>query len=35
MSVDEVMGRLRDSAEAAFAAEERLLTILKPEGLLQ
>ena len=28
------MKRLRGSAEAAFAAEERLMGILKQEGLL-
>lgn len=34
LTVAEAMKRLRDSAEAAFAAEERLVTILKREGLL-
>jgi type I restriction enzyme M protein len=34
LSVDEAMKRLRESAEAAFAAEERLVEILKREGLL-
>ena len=28
------MKRLRESAEAAFAAEEKLIAILKREGLL-
>jgi hypothetical protein len=32
--VDEAMQRLRESAEAAFAAEEKLVAILKREGLL-
>ena len=35
LSVDEAMKRLHDSAETAFAAEEKLLTILKREGLLR
>jgi type I restriction enzyme M protein len=35
LTVDEAMKRLRMSAEAAFAAEERLVGILKREGLLQ
>jgi type I restriction enzyme M protein len=35
VSVDEAMRRLRDSAEAAFAAEDRLIELLKKEGLLQ
>jgi len=34
LSVEEAMKRLRDSAKAAFAAEERLVTVLKREGLL-
>lgn len=34
LTVEEVMKRLRESAEAAFAAEERLVGILKQEGLL-
>lgn len=34
LSVDEAMQRLRDSAQVAFAAEERLMQILKREGLL-
>ena len=34
ITVDEAMNRLRESAEAAFAAEEKLITILKREGLL-
>ena len=33
-SVDEAMKGLRDSAEAAFAAEEKLIALLKREGLL-
>ena len=35
LSVDDAMERLRKSAEAAFAAEERLLRLLKNEGLLR
>jgi type I restriction enzyme M protein len=35
LTVDEAMKRLRSSAEAAFAAEDRLVGILKGEGLLQ
>ena len=35
LTVDEAMKRLRDSAAAAFAAEEKLIAILKREGLLQ
>lgn len=34
LSVDEAMARLRQSAMAAFEAEERLTAILKREGLL-
>jgi type I restriction enzyme M protein len=34
-SVEEAMRRLRDSADAAFAAEDRLIALLKKEGLLQ
>jgi len=34
LTVEEAMTRLRDSAEAAFAAEEKLIGILKREGLL-
>lgn len=34
LSVEEAMNRLRESAEAAFASEEKLITILKREGLL-
>ncbi|MDO8588848.1 MAG: N-6 DNA methylase, partial [Armatimonadota bacterium] len=34
LSVEEAMNRLRESAAAAFTAEERLITILKREGLL-
>jgi len=33
-TVDEAMDRLRESAAAAFSAEERLIAILKREGLL-
>jgi type I restriction enzyme M protein len=33
-TMDEVMKRLRESAEAAFAADEKLVAILKREGLL-
>ena len=35
LTVDEAMGRLRQSAAAAFAAEERLVGILCREGLLR
>jgi len=35
MSVDEAMGRLRQSAAAAFEAEAKLIEILKKEGILQ
>ena len=35
MSVDEAMRRLKESADAAFAAEDRLIAILKKEGLLR
>ena len=35
LTVDEAMKRLRKSAEAAFAAEEKLVGILKREGLLR
>jgi type I restriction enzyme M protein len=34
-TVDEAMKRLRESAQAAFAAEEKLVGILKKEGLLK
>jgi type I restriction enzyme M protein len=34
LTVEEAMKRLRESGEAAFAAEERLVGILKREGLL-
>jgi len=34
LAVDEAMRRLRDSAQAAFSAEERLIGLLKREGLL-
>jgi type I restriction enzyme M protein len=34
LTVEEAMQRLRESAEAAFAAEERLIGLLKREGLL-
>ena len=35
LTVEEAMHRLRGSAEAAFAAEERLVLLLHKEGLLQ
>lgn len=35
LTVEEATQRLRESAEAAFAAEERLVAILRQEGLLQ
>ena len=35
ITVDEAMRRLRQSAEAAFTAEEKLAGILKREGLVQ
>jgi len=35
LTVDEAMHRLRKSAATAFAAEEKLIEILKREGLLQ
>ena len=35
LTVEKAMKRLRESAEAAFAAEERLVAILKQEGLLR
>ena len=34
LTVDDAMRQLKTSAEAAFAAEEKLITILKREGLL-
>lgn len=34
LTVEEAMKRLRESADAAFAAEDRLVGILKQEGLL-
>ena len=34
LSVEEAMRRLRETADAAFAAEERLVNILVEEGLL-
>jgi hypothetical protein len=34
LTVDEAMKRLRQSAEATFQAEEKLIAILKREGLL-
>ena len=34
LTVEEAMKRLRESAEAAFAAEEKLVTIFKREGIL-
>ncbi|MDX8549363.1 type I restriction-modification system subunit M [Methanospirillum sp. J.3.6.1-F.2.7.3] len=35
LSVEEAMKQLRESAEQAFAAEEKLIAIMKREGLLQ
>ena len=35
VTVDEAMRRLRESADAAFAADDRLIALLKREGLLQ
>jgi type I restriction enzyme M protein len=35
MNVEEAMQRLRETADAAFAAEERLVELMKTEGLLQ
>jgi hypothetical protein len=35
LTVEEAMKRLRESAEASFAAEERLVSILTNEGLLK
>lgn len=35
LTVDEAMKQLRNSAEAAFAEEERLIQILRREGLLK
>jgi type I restriction enzyme M protein len=35
LTVEEAMQRLKVSAEAAFAAEEKLIALLKREGLLQ
>jgi hypothetical protein len=35
LTVDEAMDRLKKSATAAFEAEDRLIQILKREGLLQ
>ncbi len=35
ISVDEAMRRLKNSADASFAAEEHLIAILKQEGLLR
>jgi len=34
LSVEEATKRLRQSAEAAFAAEKNLISVLKREGLL-
>ena len=34
LTVEEAMKRLSESAEAAFAAENRLVTLFKKEGLL-
>lgn len=35
LTVDEAMRRLKESADAAFAAEDKLVAILKREGLLK
>jgi type I restriction enzyme M protein len=35
VTVEEAMRRLRESADAAFAAEDRLIELLKREGLLR
>jgi type I restriction enzyme M protein len=35
LSVEQAMSQLRQSAEAAFAAEDKLIAILKREGLLR
>jgi len=35
MTVGEAKQRLKDSAEAAFAAEEKLVALLQREGLLR
>ncbi|MFN8709232.1 MAG: N-6 DNA methylase, partial [Planctomyces sp.] len=35
LTVDEAMDRLKNSAKAAFEAEDRLMALLKREGLLQ
>lgn len=35
LTVEEAMKRLRESAEAAFAAEERLIALFQKEGLLK
>ena len=34
ISVEEAMTKLRESAEAAFAAEDKLIDLLRKEGLL-
>ena len=34
LSVDEAMKKLKESADAAFAAEDKLIAILKREGLI-
>jgi hypothetical protein len=34
MTVEEATARLKEAAEAAFAAEDRLALLLKKEGLL-
>jgi type I restriction enzyme M protein len=34
LSVEEAMRRLQEIAQAAFAAEEKLIALLKREGLL-
>jgi len=35
LTVEEAMKQLRESAEAAFVAEEKLVGLLKREGLLK
>jgi hypothetical protein len=35
LSVEEAMRCLREGADAAFAAEDHLIALLKKEGLLQ
>jgi type I restriction enzyme M protein len=35
MTVDEAMKRLKDSADGAFAAEDKLVALLQREGFLR